>query len=110
MRFVSLETRALSAMATLTVRISPTRRARWSWKKLRAPARHSEFGEGWVISSGGLSIFWSVGTRAEGKFIAACWGLPSVSLISLQAPRLRTEAVRTSMTLRMSEVPLRQCG
>lgn len=39
---VALVVLALSSMSMLTVRMSPTRLARWSLKKARAPVRHSE--------------------------------------------------------------------
>ena len=44
LRWVSLAIAALSVMLTMTVRMSPTWRARWSLKKAREPLRHSEFG------------------------------------------------------------------
>ena len=44
-RTVALETWALSSMVISTVRMSPTRAARWSLKKVRAPTRHRELGE-----------------------------------------------------------------
>ena len=66
-RLVSLETWALSAMATLTVRMSPTLRALWSWKNCRAPVRHSELGEAGVVSGSGESSFWSVGHQGGGE-------------------------------------------
>src|SRR5438128_1021296 len=42
---VALEVLALSSISILTVRISPTRLARWSLKNARAPIRHSELAE-----------------------------------------------------------------
>src|SRR5271170_6292925 len=42
---VAFEVLALSSILISTVRMSPTRLARWSSKKARAPVRHSELGE-----------------------------------------------------------------
>ena len=49
---VSLDRRAVSLMSTLTVRMSPILEARWSWKKARAPERHSELAEAALIVDG----------------------------------------------------------
>src|SRR3990167_6148112 len=53
---LALEVWAESLMSIWTVRMSPTRLARWSMKKARAPVRHREFAEaawgmGWVAET-----------------------------------------------------------
>ena len=49
---VALVVLALSSILISTVRMSPTRLARWSSKKARAPLRHSELAEaGWGSGS-----------------------------------------------------------
>src|SRR5580704_16663314 len=63
-----LEVLAESEIETSTVRMSPTRPARWSLKKVRAPVRHSELGVG---ACGGGSradsnVGWFWPTRADG--------------------------------------------
>ena len=44
MREVELSSSASSSISITTVRMSPTRPARWSLKKAREPWRHSEAG------------------------------------------------------------------
>ena len=61
---------ALSAMAMLTVRMSPMRCARWSWKKARAPLRQrllAPAGRGIIVPGGGSgSTSVLCGSSAEG--------------------------------------------
>jgi hypothetical protein len=58
---------ALSSMSIWTVRMSPTRLARWSLKKARAPTRHSELAE---AAAGGLTAgrtyCWVIGASWAG--------------------------------------------
>ena len=51
-RVVSFDQLALSDMLTCTVRMSPTRRARWSRKKPLAPERQSELAPALCSGSG----------------------------------------------------------
>src|SRR5690606_23156 len=62
---VALVVLAESSISICTVRMSPTRLARWSLKKARAPERQSELAE----------AGWGAGSRAEARLmISCCWG------------------------------------
>jgi len=72
-RLVELVIFAASATEMLTVRMSPMRLARGSWKKLRAPGCHSEFAP--RGSAGGCGIGTETGCFCAGLVMGASLGL-----------------------------------
>src|SRR5690606_4158182 len=93
LRVVELVIAALSRISMITVRMSPTLLARWSFRKAREPGRHSEFGCRSIGCGAGIGsdTAWGAASGA-GLLMALSFGSsPTLArrLIMLQALSVR---------------------
>ena len=95
-RLVVLESLAASATETLTVMMSPTRLARGSWKKLRAPGCHSELAPRGSVGAAGIG---RTGSCGVGLLIGANFGPPSISLMRSTAEQAQSAATAPRLNI-----------